>query len=347
MDRTSRFNHTLFAVGIPLLLMLTMVFLSQSSWFQSHPETLSAAITFDLTLTVPLVYLFLIRKKDIPTTTVLPLFILGIILASYLIPASHQFYLNQIKKWVVPVVELVALSFVTLKVRKIQKAYKARKDNSVDFHTLIQEASREVLPKKVDKVLAFEISLIYYGFLNWRKRKLLDNEFSYHKKSGTVAILSILIGIIWVETLVIHILMQRWSPLAAWILTGLSLYTGFQIFGMLRSLSKRPISIQNDALLLRYGIMSEANVPLESIDSIRLSSKQQTFDKHICKLFPLGELESHNVLIHLKNENILEGLYGFKKTCTTIALHIDEKERFEQALRTAMQENEGNGEAGN
>ena len=344
MYRTIRFNHTILAVGIPLILMLSIVLLSQSSWFQLHPAALSAAITVDLAFTIPLVYLFLIRKKDIPNTTAIPFFIAGLVLASFLIPADHQEYLRLIKQWVVPVVELAALALVAQKVRKVVKAYNVQKNHSLDFHSLIQEATKEVLPKKVSTIFAFEISLIYYGFLSWKKRKLQPNEFTYHKKSGSIAVLAVFIGIVWVETLVIHILLERWSPLAAWILTVLSLYSGFQIFGMLRSLSKRPLSIQKGVLLLRYGIMSETTIPLDTIHSIELSSKQQAFDQRTRKLSPLGDLESHNVLIHLKEENTLQRLYGIKKMFTTIALHVDEKERFEGALRVALQENKSDGE---
>lgn len=336
MYRTMRFNHTIPAIGIPLLLMLSMVLLSQSSWFQQHPENLSFAITIDLLLTVPLVYLFLIWKKTIPKTTAVPFFIAGLVLGSYIIPAGYQSYLDLAWQWVVPVVELAVFTLVVLKVRAVLKSYNTKKKESLDFHTLIKQVCGEVLPGRVDKILAFEISVIYYGFVNWKRRKLQANEFSYHKKTGTIAVLAILIGIIWVETAVTHLLLQRWSPLAAWMLTVLSLYSGFQIFGMLRSLSKRPIRIEKDALLLRYGIMSEATILLKDIDAVVLSSKQQSFDHHTRKLSPLADLESHNVLIHLKKQAILEGLYGFKKTCTTIALHIDEKERFKLVMEKAV-----------
>lgn len=336
MYRTMRFNHPLLAVGIPLLLMLSMVLLSQSDWFQQHPENLSVAITFDLLLTVPLVYLFLIWKRPIPKTTVVPFFIAGLVLGSYILPAGYQSYLDLAWQWVVPVVELAVFTLIALKARAVLHAYKAHGKGAMDFHTLIKQACGEVLPARVDKILAFEISVIYYGFVNWKERKLQANEFSYHKKTGTIAVLAILIGIIWIETAVIHLLLQRWSPLAAWILTVLSLYSGFQVFGMLRSLPKRPIRIEENALLLRYGIMSEATIPLNDIDAVVLSSKQQNFDHTTRKLSPLGDLESHNVLIHLKNQTTLEGLYGFKKTCTTVALHIDEKERFKLAVERAM-----------
>jgi hypothetical protein len=42
------------------------------------------------------------------------------------------------------------------------------------------------------------------------------------------------------------------------------------------------------------------------------------------QLSPLGELESHNLIISVKEEVILKGLYGIKRPFTRIALYADE-----------------------
>ena len=341
MNHAIRFQKNLITFGIPFLIILSSVVLSRSYWFQQHPGPLSVGIILDLNLTVPLVYLFLIRNRSIPKTTAVPLFIAGLIIAGIIIPAGQQFYLTQIKTYVVPVVEVTVLIFMIIKVRKVRKMYKRQKLAQPDFYSSIKMTTEEILPGKASEFLAVEISLIYYGFLHLKKRKLAENEFSYHKKTGTVAIMAIFIVIIFVETFVIHILLQRWSPVAAWILTIASLYSGFQIFGILRSLSKRPISIEDGKLELRYGIMSESSVPLNIIESVEISSKSIALNKEVRKLSPLGDLESHNVLIHLKNEHVLKGLYGGKKTFKTIALHVDEKHRFEQELNRAIELNNG------
>lgn len=336
MNYTIRFNQLIITFGLPLIMMFTVVWLSQSAWFQQQPGPLSIGIILDLTLTIPLVYLFLIRKKKVPKTTVIPFFIAGLVLASFIIPAGHQQLLTQIKTWILPLVEITAFTFVALKIRKIRKSYKAQKKETLDFYALIRQATQEVLPGKVSSFVATEIAVLYYGFFHWKSRKLTTHEFSYHKDSGAVALLAILIVIVLVETFAIHLLLQRWSPVVAWVLSCLSLYSASQIFGMLRSLSKRPILLFKDRLELRYGILGEATIPLENIESIELSFKDISLSTQVRKLSPLGDMENHNVLIHVKSENALEGLYGSKKTFTTLALHIDEKEKFRQALTEAL-----------
>lgn len=337
MNLSIRFNRNIITFGLPLMIVFAMVLLSQAVSLQQQPEMLSKGIILDLTLTAPLLYFLLIRKRDIPKITIIPFFVYGLVIATFIIPNEHQSLLEQIKIWVLPVVEITVLIFVGVKVRRIQKNYKSDKNGNLDFYTAIRLASREVLPNKAAVFFATEMATFYYGFLHWKKRTLASHEFSYHKNSGTVAILAILMLMILVETFVIHILLQMWSPLAAWILSAASIYTVFQIFGMLRSLSKRPVSIENGKLELRYGIMGESSIPLENIDSIELSSKGLTLNEQIRKLSPLGDLDSHNVLIHVKNENLLKGIYGRKKTFKTLALHIDDKQRFVQELKKALE----------
>jgi len=125
---------------------------------------------------------------------------------------------------------------------------------------------------------------------------------------------------------------MKWSTVAAWIVSGLSIYSGIQIFGFLKSMSKRPFSIEANTIHLRYGILSEATIDINNIKSIEISSKPIEFDDNIRKLSPLGELESHNIVINVKNENAMTGLYGVKRKFKTLAFYIDEKEEFKAEL---------------
>jgi hypothetical protein len=173
-----------------------------------------------------------------------------------------------------------------------------------------------------------ELAVFYYGFISWKKRTLTENEFTYHKNSGTISLLAALIVIIGVETYVLHILLLKWSAIAAWIASILSVYSSIQIFGFLKSILKRPVAIENNILHLRYGILSETTIDISNIESIKITNKEIEFDTKTIKLSPLGELESHNMLITLKKENTFSGLYGMKKTYKTIVFFIDDKEKF-------------------
>lgn len=314
-----------------------MITLAKSSIFITNPNTLSIGITFDLLLTVPLIYFMLIRKTSIPKTTVVPFLIIGMVVCSAILPIENQSYLDIFKTWMFPVVELSIVSYIIYNVTKAVKRYKLNKKEKLDFFTTLKNTCYEILPKSVVIPVVTEIAVFYYGFIYWKKRKLNENEFSYHKDSGTISLLIAIIFIVAVETVVLHILLQKWNVTVAWILTFLSIYSGIQLLGFLKSMSKRPISIKDEKLYLRYGIMNETTINLKSIDSIEISSKDVELNKETRKLSFLGELENHNIIIRLKQENELTGLYGIKRKYKNLALHVDKKNEFTTQINNALQ----------
>lgn len=102
-------------------------------------------------------------------------------------------------------------------------------------------------------------------------------------------------------------------------------------------MTKRPISIEENWLNLRYGIMSETAIRLCDIVSVELSSKEVFTDEETRRLSFLGQLEPHNVIIQLDRQYTLQGLYGTKKTYQTIALHVDDAATFKEQLEAARQ----------
>ena len=336
MNRTILLNRNLINFGIPIGLLAILIFLMKSSFLKGN-DTLSLAITADLLLTVPLVYFLLIRKSQIPKTTVIPVMVLGLLIGSYFLPKESQTYLNLFKNWALPVIELSIFTFVLFNFRKAINAYKKLKRVTPDFYDTLKNVCNDILPKKLVLPFATEVAVFYYGFIDWKKRKLNSNEFTYHKKSGTPSLLGGCIMVIGIETIALHFLLAKWSPVFAWILTGLSLYTAIQVLAFAKALSKRPISIEDSTLTLRYGIMNETRISHLDIEAVVLSKKGLEKDKLTKTLSPLGELESHNVIINLKRENTLIGLYGIKKKYKIIGLHIDEPNDFKEKLENALQ----------
>ena len=337
MHKTRKSQKNLILFGIPLLIIGAMVLIAQSPLFTNYPNRLAIGITADLLVTVPFIYFLLIRKTKIPKTTVVPFIILGMVICSRILPLEHQNYLSLFKTWVLPVVEISILSFVIYNVRKGIKKYRLNKKEAFDFFTTLKHTCYELLPKAIVIPLVTEIAVFYYGFIYWKKRKLKDNEFSYHKDSGSIALLIAIVFIIAIETAVLHILLVKWNSMVAWTLTGLSIYSGIQILGFLKSMFKRPLLLENDKLYLRYGIMTETTITLKDIEAIEMSSKDIEPNQDTRKLSFLGELESHNIIIRLKKENKLTGLYGIERKYKNLALHVDDKIKFKNDIESELE----------
>lgn len=321
-------------LGIPLTIFTLLVMSPSSEFFASDPALFSKAITIDFVVTVPLIYYLVARRTRIPTITTVPVFLIGVFTASYLLPNEHQEWLDFIKYWILPLLELTLITIIFLKVRKIVRSFR-KHNNSFDFYSAIKQAASDILPPKLDLAFAFEIAVFYYALFSWRQKQQNEDHFTYHKETATQAILGVFILAIGIETIAVHLLLVNWNPVVAWILTCISIYTGLQLLAIAKSLSKRPIQIQNEQLILNYGVAGEAIIPFESIKVCDLAAGSE-LDQNFEKLSPIAGIEDHNLFIELNHEVSVSGFYGMKKSTQKIAFHVDDKERFLEQLNQAM-----------
>jgi hypothetical protein len=249
---------------------------------------------------------------------------IGLIVGSYFLPQESQTYLSLFKTWALPIVEVVTMTFVVIKVRRAIKTHNQSQGFVPDLFSAIKKVCSEILPKILIVPFATEIAVFYYGFINWKVKVIKGNESTYHKNSRTPSLFGGFTMIISIESVTLHFLLARWSPVAAWILTALSVYTTIQVFGFARSLSKRPISINLESFTLKYGVLNEAEIYFSAITKIEISSTSLEKEKLTKTLSSLGDLESHNIIIYLKKEHELTGLYGIKKKFNLLGMYIDE-----------------------
>lgn len=301
---------------------------------------MSKAITVDLLVIVPVIYFLIIRKRDIPKITVFTVFVLGLVLLSYFLPEEHQQWLELVKTYALPLIEMGVVSFVLYKVVQLSKAYRRENVSNKDFYSILKEATTQVFPKKLASVFVTEISLFYYGIIKWKPKKRSDVEFTYHKDNGLIAVIIAVLVIIAVETVVLHLILVKWNVVAAWILTILSMYTGLQLFALMKSFGMRPITIdqERNELHLKYGYFIDVVIDTNKIESVELYNKDLPEDKSIVPFSPLGEIGGHNVILHFKEELHYKGMYGIQKKATSIALFIDDKARFKTKMEELLVE---------
>lgn len=320
---------------LPLLLVLSIIALVYLPLFQPMPATLAYGITLDLVLTIPFIYFLIIRKREIPKITVSSVFIVCLMIAHYIIPPTHQTFLNRIEFWLFPIVEFSVISYIIVSARKTIRQFKVEKKESPDFYTALCTACKAALPKRVAMVLAMEIAVVHYALFAWKTtEKLKPNEFTSHKKSGISLVVYAFIMIVLAETFAVHVAVGRWNETVAWILTGLSLYTCLQLFALVRSLPKRLtyIDVEAGKIQLRYGFFNETTIDINDITAIKLTTRSLPKDGSVVKFSALGNLDTHNIILYLKEETILQRVYGIKKPFKALAIYMDEKEAFVSQL---------------
>jgi membrane protein YdbS with pleckstrin-like domain len=322
--------------GVPVLLFSALIIFVKSSIF--IPE-IALFVTLDFLVVIPLIYYLLIRKKEVSKKSILIIILLGLFIASFILPKENQQFLSTLKLYVLPFVEVFLFVFLILKTRKIIKNLKDLKDNSLDFYEIIREICSDILPSGISTIFAAEISVIYYGLFSWKKRKLKENEFSYHKEGTVVSLILGFLLIVLVEVFVTHSMIKMGNKSSTIILTILSIYTLLQVISVLKSLAKRPvfIDVKKQQLKLKFGILSNAIIPLKNIKSIEISTKELSEKSSIKYFSPFGSAAGHNIIINLQEELRFESFYGFKKKATSLAVFIDDKNTFVRVLKNEIE----------
>jgi hypothetical protein len=176
--------------------------------------------------------------------------------------------------------------------------------------------------------------MVYYAFFIWRKHPCKKNEFSYHRDSGTIALLSAFAFLILIETAAVHLIVARWSELTAWILTAMSLYSFIFLLAHIKATIHRPHVMGATEITLRNGLFGTASIPYNRIAAIEITSREPVAEgKHIRRFFPFGNKENHNVMIQLDQSLDIEGFFGTTQLCDVLLLQIDNKSLFEEEIK--------------
>ncbi len=314
----------------PLLIVLFLITLTFTSFFKQTPTVLSQAIILDLIITLPLVYLISIWKTSIPRYTVLSCVVIGMVIASVIIPQEHQGFFLPLKGILIPLIEFSIIGMIAYKCIQIKKKMGADELSALDFYDKIMLATQDLFPSTISRVLSSEIAVPYYIFKKRPTGSLRENEFSYYKKSGITIVIYTMMLLAIAELSVVHILLEKFNTTIAWIASGLTFYSMLQILALVRSLPHRNhvLDSEKNILRLKYGFSSYGILPITNIKSILLSSRQMAEDPMNKTFSPLGFLDTHNVIVELKNPWTYYGFYGRETTCKKLALYIDDKQEF-------------------
>lgn len=237
---------------------------------------------------------------------------------------------------ILPVIEFAVFSIIVFKVRSAIRLFKKQRGLTPDIFSAIKNTCSEILPGRLAILLSTELAVVYYGFIDWKSRVAFDNEFTYHKKGGAASLFYAFFFIILMETIILHLMVSRWSIVSAWIFSGLSVYTAIQLLGIAKSLSKRPISINESTISLKHGILSEVEIPFSNIEKVDLSRKPLRRTQQERTLSPFSGFESHNVIISLKDETEVNGFYGLNSKLKVIGINVDTPVEFKEKVDTVL-----------
>jgi hypothetical protein len=160
--------------------------------------------------------------RKLSLVPVVPVVLASVAGAALTMPQDRAL-LGQFLKTVAIPYEIGLVTWIALRVWRSTR----RTRGTDDMAERLREVAREVFPaRRVADMLAFEIAVLYYSLFSWRAqpRETGGEAFTYHRKSGYGALLFALAIVTAAEVTPVHLLLARWSGVAAWTVTALSLY---------------------------------------------------------------------------------------------------------------------------
>jgi hypothetical protein len=297
---------------------------------------LLAGVTLDLVVTVPFAfYILVVRKYSFQALSVVPVVIVGVVIANLLLPESHKGTLRIVELILLPV-EVVLLAVVGTRAYRAIRQFRSSPDSADPVEQFRNAAATFVGRSRVADIIGTEVACLYFSLLSWRSKPFVPNgswAFTAHKKSGNAGLVLAAILLVVAEIIPIHLLVGQWSLLAAWILTSLSAYGLLLLVGDYRATVLRPILIHGNTLILRAGLRWNVDVPVPLISSIVTSDDGLRGDS--LDLTIVGSA-THWLVLSASVE--VRGMYGIRRTVGRIGIEPDEPGKFEECLMPLLRD---------
>jgi len=323
---------------LPILIFLTCILITFTQKFLLHSNTFATAITLDLTITAPFAYYLAIRKSQISRSTVLRVFIAGVFLAGILLPNNSHSLLKVIKTWISPIIEISVIILLVKRFYSTTKRLKATNAPAPDFLIHCRVMMTSICgSEKIGSVLASEFAVFYYIFVN-NKKPVPRNSivFTYHKENGILLIIPVFISLFIIETIGLHTLFLQWNRTAAWILTGLSLYSCLQLFAHMRAIKARPILLLENSIHLRNGLLGgDALIDIKNIHKVEIIKKSSQAANAV-KLSLFKALENQNIQLQLIHPIKVNKAFGITRKTNIILFKVDDAKEFKSRLEAVI-----------
>jgi len=235
-------------------------------------------LLIDTFITIPLVC-FTCFWNDKKTASIKMLAFISslILLGSYVIPQAQKnlwLYLESLRYLII----FAFVAFEIISVYTVLLAIKSALDIKQDPDKAIAQPIEFFLGDSPLSAL-MQIEARVWTYLLFAKKINAESftgnkHFSYHLKDGAESFLLGFIIITLFEMPLMHLLLHFiWSPYAANVVSLLTLIGLIYMIAEYRSSKRRPMSITEKQLIIRYGFLNPLTINLDDIQSVSINTK--------------------------------------------------------------------------
>lgn len=328
-----------FAVAAAAVYAVALA-IAASPLLAEAPRLVAGAVTFDLLITVPLLYWFLVvRRTRVPALTVVPLVAIGAAAAYLILPARYHGWLALAAMLAPALAETVVLVVAVVRTRGMIRRMRAAPRTADRFDTFRDALAETIGSRVVANAIASEIELVWYALFSWRSGpRVAEGElaFTNDRRTGAAGLLFGLAVASVMEIPVVHVLIAQESETAAWVLTIASAYTLLWMLGFARALRLRPVTLGADAMRLRVGLVWDVAIPYATIASVD-DAPRQPIDRAAPGYLHAAFAGTPQTVLVMNDAADAHGLYGWRKRgVRRIGVYVDDPAAFRRELRARV-----------
>lgn len=296
-------------------------------------DAVANAIVMDLTLgAVLVVWLLGVRRGGLPRVVLLPTFLAGLGLSHLLVGVHEPTVLDLLGRGAVA----AELAVVVLILRGVGRGARALGREAGDGLVAIRQSVERPLGTGVPaRLVASELAALWFATGTWRRPVpgySGARRFAYGTRAGGIHAALIIVSV--VEVVAVHLLVSRWSGVAAWILTALAVYGVLWILADLRAIRLRPTTLDDHTLVIRTGLRWTMPIPRDRIRAVERRDWRHRFGKGEDEL-SLAVVGEPDIIIELDRPLHATGPFGIKRTARRIGFSADRPDEVIEAIRPA------------
>lgn len=296
---------------------------------------LRPVVAFDLLVLLPgLFYWLVVRRYQLPLSTLVAALGAGLALCRWLLPGAGLPLLAAWVGWLLPGAEALVLGYTTLRLRRMVQAYRAARQQSPHVVENLLVACQTALGR-LAPLVATEVAVLRYAVAGaWARPEVGAGEepFSTYRQAGTPALLGALGALVVLEGVAAHLVLMRWFPGAAWVLTAGSGYSLLWLLAHGQALRCRPVLLSEEMLVVRVGFCWRAAVPRSQVVAAQVLTGDLPASAAGCLNLAKLLFTPPNMLLRLTEPQVVQGPFGLRRTSNCLACYVDEPQALVRQL---------------
>lgn len=334
-------------VGLLLLIVGSNLFIYRVPDIPAPSEAkgLVFGSIIDLAVIAPLLILAMTRRKGFTAKRFITYAVLGLIVSRLIVPAAYfePFrFIPYIAIGVEGLLVLAELWLLFLFVKHLPKIVKEiKQEQAGGLFSFPAKVKERVANHPLVAVLAAELLMFYYAFASWKRRPSIEeHQFTLHRNTSLIAFYVMLLHAIVIETIGIHWWLHEKSIALSIVLLVLNVYSVLFFLADIQAVRLNPLEVGERHLRVSLGLGKRMEIPYDAIERVEWGAeaaacklKDRSVIDFIAKDF---EEATPQAVIYLRQPMPATLIMGFEKDYETVALRVDEPERFRELLETQL-----------